>query len=139
MKAAQRVVYNRLTTAETVQALALLLDKIPYRTDTYWPKNYRVEVKLADELCADTRLNVFFPGKNLFVGTVIVTGPGYAREVYLNSNPDSGLTDKEEFDHIKTALRRMIVAVAYRDFAVEKKAKEDRKKELLINGPEGSK
>jgi len=117
MQAVDKVGYPQLSAAETVEALGLFLDKCEYRSDIYWPKSYQVNVtRTGDELHFQV---MTLPAKD-YVGGLKVTTVDGNRKVTLDLSPRVAMEKKKRIDHIKTALRRMIVTVAYRDYWLEK-------------------
>jgi hypothetical protein len=117
MEYVEKVGYPQLTAGETVEALGLFLDNLPFKANIYWPKNYQVNLVREDD---DLHFQIMVAPRKLYVGGLKISTVDGCRKVSLTFNHDIQMTPKQRVDHIKTALRRMIVAVAYRDYSHNK-------------------
>jgi hypothetical protein len=130
MKAVEKIGYPQLTAGETIEALGLFLDNLPFRADIYWPKNYQVNLEReGDEL----HFQIMIAPRSCYVGGLKISTVEGVRKVSLTFNHDIDMHHKKRIDHIKTALRRMIVAVAYRDYAYNKMAAQNKLKDTTTN------
>lgn len=114
--------YELLTEKETIVALILAIDKMALLEESYWSNNFRLDVKRENDKNNTIFYHLTNTDKQVVFGTLVVKNPPRGsqdnnRVVSIIYPADSPFTAEKQATKVKSALRRFVMAIIYRDFA----------------------